>query len=119
MDNTQLASRLAELCRKGKFEQAQKEFYSNDAVSIEQESMQGFPRETKGLDAIIEKGHKYQQMVSDLHEIAVSEPLVAGDSIAFKLTMDTTMKGKPRSKDSELCVYKVKNGKIIQEEFFN
>ena len=119
MDNNQLASRLADLCRKGKFEEAQKEFYSKDAVSIEPRAMDGFDKETKGLDAIIQKGHKYQQMVSDLHEIAVSEPLVAGDTIAFKLTMDTTMKGKPRATGSELCVYHVKDGKIVSEEFFN
>jgi hypothetical protein len=30
-----------------------------------------------------------------------------------------TMKGKPRQKMTELCVYDVKDGKIIAEEFHN
>jgi hypothetical protein len=45
-------------------------------------------------------------------------PLVAGNSIAFTLTMDITMKGQGRMKSPELCVYQVKDGKIISEEFF-
>ena len=31
----QIAQRLVELCREGKFEQAQKELYADDAISIE------------------------------------------------------------------------------------
>ena len=53
-----------------------------------------------------------------MHSTKVSEPLVAGNSIALTLTMDVTMKGRPRETISELCVYEVKNGKIIKEQFF-
>lgn len=34
------------------------------------------------------------------------------------MTMDCTMKGHPRVTVPELCVYKVKDGKIVSEEFF-
>ncbi len=50
--------------------------------------------------------------------IETSEPLVAGNSIAFTLAMDITMKGQGRMKAPELCVYEVKDGKIIREQFF-
>jgi hypothetical protein len=43
---------------------------------------------------------------------------VAGNAIAFVLDMDVTMKGKDRANLTELCVYQVKDGKIVSEEFF-
>ncbi len=57
-------------------------------------------------------------MVEKIHSIDASEPLVAGNSIAFTLGMDLTMKGRRRMNSPELCVYQVKDGKIISEEFF-
>ena len=92
--------------------------FSNEAVSIEPEASPGFEKETKGLPAIIEKGHAFEAMVEAVHGIKIPEPLVAGNSIALALDMDVTMKGRGRSNMSEICVYEVKDGKIIKEEFF-
>lgn len=114
----QIAHRLAELCNQGNFEQAQKELFAEDAVSIEPEASAGFEKETKGLKAILEKGKKFESMVEETHGCNVSDPLVAGSRIALSLNMDVTMKGKERSTFSEICIYKVKDGKIISEEFF-
>lgn len=47
-----IAERLAELCRKGEFEKAQKELYAEDALSIEPYATPAFEKETKGLPAI-------------------------------------------------------------------
>ena len=77
-----------------------------------------FPKETKGLKAITEKGKKFDAMVEKIHSVEASEPLIAGNSIAFTLRMDLTMKGKGRMNSPELCVYQVKDGKVISEEFF-
>jgi hypothetical protein len=118
MNTQQIANRLAELCNKGQFEQAQKELFADDAVSIEPEASPGFEKETKGLDAIIEKGKKFDSMVEETHSCKVSDPLVAGNMIALALYMDVTMKGRKRSSMDELMVYKVKDGKIISEQFF-
>jgi hypothetical protein len=57
-------------------------------------------------------------MTEKIHSIEISEPLVAGNSIAFRMEMDMTMKGKGRMKSPELCVYQVKDDKIVSEEFF-
>ena len=118
MTTQQIALRLAELCRKGEFETAQKELFANDVVSIEPYATPGFEKETKGLPAIFEKGRQFVAMVEKTHNITVSEPLVAGNAIAFVLDMDITMKGQDRSNMNELCVYQVKDGKIVSEEFF-
>lgn len=118
MSMQQVASRLAELCRKGQFEAAQRELFADDAVSIEPQGTPEFPRETKGLGAIIEKGHKWEKMVEQVHGCEASTPLVAGSSIAMTLAMDVTMKGRGRTKIEEVCVYQVKDGKISSEQFF-
>ena len=114
----QIAHRLAELCNQGDFEKAQKELFADDAVSIETQPLPGFEKETKGLSAIIEKGKNFGSMVEEFHGCGVSDPLVAGNAIALSLNMDVTMKDRERSTTSELCLYEVKDGKIISEQFF-
>ena len=118
MTTNDIAKRLIELCNKGEFETAQKELFSDDVVSIEPFASPAFEKETHGLAGIIAKGHTFDEMVQEMHSIKISEPLIAPNSIALKLEMDVTMKGRPREMMSELCLYKVKDGKIISEEFF-
>jgi hypothetical protein len=117
MTTQQIANRLVELCRKGEFETAQKELFTAETVSIEPYATPDFEKETRGLDAIIEKGHKFESMVQEMHSMGMSEPIVAGNSFAAVMTMDMTMKGKGRMNMSELCVYEVKDGKVISEVF--
>ena len=118
MTTKEIASRLVELCKTAEYEKAQKELYADDAVSIEPMASPFFDKETKGLNAIIEKGHKFEEMVQEWHSTSISDPLVTANSIAFTLAMDVTMKGRPREQMTELCVYKIKNGKVVSEEFF-
>jgi len=118
MNTQQIATRLAELCRQGQFEAAQKELFAEDAVSIEQHASPDFPKETKGLRAIVDKGHKFESMVEQMHGCSASAPLVTGNAIALALTMDVTMIGRGRVKLEEICAYEVKDGKIISEQFF-
>jgi predicted ester cyclase len=117
MTTEQIAHRLVELCRLGQFETAQQELFASDAISIEPSASAAFEKETKGLDAIIEKGHKFNSMVEEIHGGSVSEPLVADQSFAVVMVMDMTMKGMGRMNMSELCLYEVKDGKIISESF--
>ncbi len=118
MTTKQIAGRLHSLCSEGKYEDAQKELFSQNAISIEPEASAGFEKETRGLQAIIKKGHKFEEMVEDVHGIKISDPIVAGNAIAMKLDMDVTMKGRGRSNMTEICVYQVKDGKIALEQFF-
>lgn len=118
MTTQEIADKLVAFCRKADWEGAHKSLYANDAKSTEPFETPDFAKSIQGLDAIREKGKKFDSMVEKMHAIEVSEPLVAGNSIAFRLEMDMTMKGKGRMKSPELCVYQVKDGKIIEEEFF-
>jgi hypothetical protein len=113
----EIAERLVALCRQGNFEIAQKELYATDAINIEPYGTPAFPRETKGLNAIIEKGHKFAAMIEQVHSISISDPLVAGSSFACAMELDLTIKGHGRMSLNELCIYGVKDGKIISEQF--
>jgi len=118
MSTQQSAARLAELCNKGEFEAAQKELFAEDAVSVERHAAPGVPKETKGLAAIVQKGHHWASSVEQIHSCAASKPIVAANAIALALSLDVTMKERGRMALEELCVYEVKDGKIASEQFF-
>ena len=118
MTTKEIASRLKKLCQKGEFETAQKELFAKDAISIEPMASEAFEKETHGLDAILAKGKKWNEMVAENHSMEISEPMIAGNTFALTMHMDITMKGQARTDMTELCVYHVKDGKIISEQFF-
>jgi hypothetical protein len=109
----QVALRLAEYCRKEEFSLAQKELYANDVVSIEPYDIPGFEKETRGLAALMEKDRKSRAMVEARYGTTVSAPIIAGNVFAFVLTMDLKINGRDRETMTELCVYHVKEDKII------
>jgi hypothetical protein len=118
METKEIAKKLVAYCRKADWDGAHNELYDENAISTEPYATEDFPKQTKGLKAIQEKSKTFEAMVEKIHSIEVSEPLIAGNSIAFTLRMDITMKEKGRMNSPELCVYQVRDGKIISEEFF-
>jgi hypothetical protein len=115
----QIADRLVELCRQGRFEMAQKELYADNLFSIELHDNPINKKKLKSLQSIIEKGKRLEEMIEEVHEFTVSDPIVVGNCIVFEMSYDLTMKDQNRLNWKELCVYRVKNGKIMYEQFFN
>jgi ketosteroid isomerase-like protein len=114
-----IAKRLVELCREGKYEDAQRELYAEDAQSIEPEGLPpGALGSVQGLSAIYEKGRQFNAMIEAVHGGSVSEPVIADNWFSIALAMDVTMKGRGRMNMSEICVYRVRDGKIVREQFF-
>lgn len=119
MSTSTIANRLVTLCREGKYEEAQRELYAKDAVSIEPQAMESGPMgNAKGLKAILEKGHHFQESVEKIHKNEVSDPVIADGWFSVAMHLDATMKGRGRADMREICVYHVKNDKIVQEQFF-
>ena len=117
MTTREIATRLAEMCRIGKVEEAKEELFAEDIISIEpDESI--LPKETKGMDAIRKKATLFISMVENFYGSTISDPLIAGDYFSVSWDTDIQMKGEARKTTSELCVYKTKAGKIISEQFF-
>jgi len=109
--------RLVDLCRKGKIEEAKEELFAPEIMSIE--PAEGIlPKETKGMDAIKKKAELFISMVEIFYGHTISDPVVAGDYFSLSWDTDLQMKGEPRKTNSELCLYKTKDGKIISEQFF-
>lgn len=119
MNTQQVAERLVALCREGKYEQAQEELYAEDAASIEMEgSPAGASGNVKGMDAIREKGRQWAANIVEIHGGSVSDPVVAGDWFSLAMGIDATYKDMGRMPMEEICVYQVRDGKIVREQFF-
>ena len=117
MTTQDVANRLHELFNEGKWQQAQEELFANDAESVEPPKSQGM-QSVKGLDAIRKKGQQFNDMVEEMHGGYCSDPIVAGNHIAFAMGMDCTYKGMGRQKMDEIAIYEVKDGKVVKEQFF-
>lgn len=117
MTTKEVANRLSELFKENKWMEAQSELFSQDAKSIEPPHSQGM-KSVEGLDNIKKKGEMFNSMVEEMHGGWVGEPIVAGNHIAVAMGMDCTMKGTGRMNMEEICVYEVKDGKIVSEQFF-
>lgn len=110
-----IAARLVELCREKKFVEAYRELYSEDSESIDPMYMDMPP--SKGLINLIEREKQFLSK-ANIHKIEISEPLITDCYFAVTIRMDFTMDDKGRKDTKELCVYHVKNGKIIRQQFF-
>lgn len=116
MNTQEIANKLIELCRQGKFEETQKALYAQDAVSIEPEHVE--ERETKGLDAIIEKGRHFRNN-ADFHGLEISDAIVSGDFFTLKMRIDLTWKHNNQQETlEEIALFEVKSSKVIKEQFF-
>jgi len=117
MTTAEIANRLVSMCRDGKIEEAKEELFAADIISIEpHEGL--LPKETKGMDAIRDKAQLFISHVENFFGQKISEPVVAGDFFAVSWDADLQMKGEERKTNSELCLYHVKDGKIISGQFF-
>ncbi len=115
MTTQEVANRLVELCRQGKGDQAQQELYAPNIVSNEP---QGTPNaKVEGLEAVQAKGQQWYSMLEEFHGSEVSDPLVAGDHFTITMKNDVTFKQGGRIKIEEVCVYQVKDGKVVWEQF--
>jgi hypothetical protein len=119
MSTGTVARRLIELCRAGQFHRALDELYAEDACSIEMNGNKTGPLgDAKGLAAIRRKGKAFQENCIKVHSVLVSDPLIAGPFFTIAMGLDATYKDGARRSLKEVCVYEVRNGKIVREQFF-
>jgi hypothetical protein len=119
MTTQQIANRLVELCRRGEFSHAQDELYADDAVSLEPEGAPDGPLgSVRGLEAIRQKAKAFDEAYESIHGITVSEPLIAGVFFSVAMDVDASWKQGGRFVMEEICVYQIRDGKIVLEQFF-
>ncbi|HTL29443.1 MAG TPA: nuclear transport factor 2 family protein [Tepidisphaeraceae bacterium] len=117
----EVGKRLVELCNGGKGDQAIGELYSPKIVSVEAAAMPHMPQRMEGIDAIRGK-NKWWYDNHTIHSGSAAGPYPHGDRFIVHFKYDVTSKTGPmagqRMQLDETALYTVKDGKIVQEEFF-
>ncbi len=118
MTTQEIATRLVELCRAWDYDNVYKELYSPDIISV---WPKWSPEEEPvvWLDWLAEKGKRWSEMMEEFLWWRVSDPLVAWNFITLTMWFEAIYKWQTESKkEEEVCVYEVKEWKIIKEIFF-
>lgn len=115
MTVAELANKFVDICRTGNFLEAYSLFH-DDAEGLEPN---GVPNaHVKGLENLRAKTIQFGEMTEERYGLEVSDPIVADNFFCVSMFIDSKMKGMPRMKMEELCMYEVKDGKIVKEQFF-
>ena len=114
MTTHEIATRLVELCREGKYDQVYEELYSPEVTSCEPTG-----EIAHGIEGIKEKGKAWNENIAEMHSGFVDDPIIAPHSFACVMGFDATMKDGVRMEMKEIAVYTVKDGKVVKEEFYN
>jgi len=116
-----LATQFVDLCNQGKHMDAIASLYAPNIVSVEAMSGPNMPARQEGLDAIKKKAEWWEK-AHEVHGGTVDGPWPHGDRFVVRFTYDVTAKEGPmagkRMKLDEAALYTVKDGKVVQEEFF-
>lgn len=117
MKTEEIAKNLVSWCNSGQEARCYQELYSPNIVSIEADKSS--PNAVaNGMDEVAQKGQWWKENF-EVHSSETSDPIVADNWFTVRHTMDTTHKPSGhRSTMSEVGVYRVQDGKIVQEQFF-
>lgn len=117
MTTQEIATKLVGWLRAGSFEEAQRSLLDENAESTEPNAS-FFPEKTFGLDNILRKGATFRESIQGVNGLEISDPLVAGNTIAIHFTLDANFKNTGRLVFSEICVFIVAGGKITHEVYY-
>lgn len=116
MTTHQIAHRLVDLCRTNRHEEAYTELFHREASSHE---APGVPDgSVHGLDNILAKSEAWSENMETVHELTVTDSFVYDNFITVGMYIDVEKKDGTRDQASEICLYEVKDGKIVAERFF-
>jgi ketosteroid isomerase-like protein len=117
----EVGQKLAEFVRQCKYMEAVDALYAPNIVSIEATSMPNMPARQVGIAAIRKKAQWWIDNHTT-HKAEVTGPFPHGDRFIVFMRTDVTSKTGPfagkRMTFDEAGLYTVKDGKIVQEEFF-
>ena len=118
MSVADIANDLVAKYRQGQNLAAIDAHYSDDIVSIEATGTEQFPARQEGIEPIRGKNQWWIEN-HEIHGGEVNGPYIGEDQFAVQFKFDVTpkMTGQ-RMQMTEMGLYNVKNGKIVQEEFF-
>ncbi len=112
----EVANRLVDLCRKGQILEAQEQLYGDDVTSLEPAHSPAPP--AIGKPAVIAKGKHFASTIEERHGGSFGDPIIGGNYFSIACSLDATFKERGRTQLNEICVFGVKDGKVISEQFF-
>ena len=116
MTTQEVADRLVALCRKGQVLEAQEELFAEEVISIE--PAHAMNPVTNGKANVQAKGRQFASMIEERHSGSFSDPIVGGNYFSIVCKLDATLKEVGKVVWDEICVFGVKDGKVISEQFF-
>lgn len=116
-----IGKKLVELCNKGNAKEAMETLYGPKIVSVEAHGGPSFPQRMEGITAVKGKAEWWEKN-HEVHSGSAEGPWPHGDRFIVRFKYDVTAKAGPmagkRMALDEAALYTVKDGKIVQEEFF-
>ncbi len=113
MTTKEIAEQLTNYCRAGEFTEAYSTLFADNAKSIESDGSI-----TEGLTAILKKSEGFGEEVQFI-KCEIGMPLVVGAFFTMEQTFYSLVRKTGKQKKmQELAVYKVVDGKIVEERFF-
>ena len=121
-DTMAVGTQLVDLCRKGKERDAIDKLYSPGIVSVEAYDMgPTMPKRVEGIAGVRRKADAWENS-NEVHGRQIDGPYPHGDRFVVHFKYDITPKAGPmagqRVNVDETALYKVADGKVVQEEFF-
>ena len=117
----EVGQKLVDLVRQGKSKECLETLYASNIVSIEAMMPPGQSPKVEGIAAVKEKTEWWEKN-HEVHSGKADGPWPHGDRFIVRFTFEVTAKAGPmagkRFTMDEAALYTVKDGKIVQEEFF-
>ena len=104
------------LAQQNKWEEIIDTYYDDEVESIEPSNSKSQPY-TKGKPNVKAKAVHFTSMIEEFYSGYTTQPVFAGNLFSVGMGMDIKMKGAGRMNFDEICIFTVRNGKIIREEF--
>lgn len=114
----EIGTRLVQLCKEGKADDAMNQLYADDIVSVEGMDNENMPARIEGIDAVRKKA-EWWYANHEVHGMETVGPFVGlrEDQFVVEFKLDVTPKGGERMQMQEVGIYSVKDGKVAKEEF--
>ncbi len=117
----EVGQKLVDFVRQGKTKECLDALYSPNIVSIEAMVPPGQSAKSEGIAAVKGKTEWWEKN-HEVHSGKADGPWPHGDRFIVRFTFEVTAKAGPmagkRFTMDEAALYTVKDGKIVQEEFF-
>ncbi|MEM1230245.1 MAG: nuclear transport factor 2 family protein [Pseudomonadota bacterium] len=119
MNTQEIGTELVRLCNAGDEDAVVDRYYSPAIVSIEGQGSEEMPARIEGIDGVRQKA-QWWYANNTVHSTRASGPYLgaAPDQFLVRFEMDLTPNGGERLQMDEVAVYRVADGKIVEEAFY-